>query len=181
MPLNDSDTLPAPPAQHAPDAATATLEAPVKRKRGRPRKNPDAPQRVVREAPAKPRTAAASATRVTASIGELSPDKLKGLLQALHQVAAIATRAPEFALDDDEAASMAEAIAAVLREYNVPISSKVAALIGLGGTCALVYGPRVVLIKRRQAAERAKRTPLRAVAESAPPAPAIDPEPPAVA
>lgn len=146
------------PNPESPTTAPPAADAP--RKRGRPplsaaekAARAAAKPRKVREAAPRPR-----AERVPmpprASSAPITDEKLKGLLLATHQIAAIALRMPELALDDAEAATMSEAIQHVLTEYNIALSGKTAALIGLAGTCAIVYIPRAVLIKERRLRER---------------------------
>ena len=145
----------------AADAAPPQMsqETPPTRKRGRPplsaaekAARAAAKPRKVREAAPRPRTAPVDVPRIASA--PITDEKLKGLLLATHQIAAIALRMPELALDDAEAATMGEAIQRVLTEYNIALSGKTAALIGLAGACAIVYIPRAVLIKERRTRER---------------------------
>jgi len=143
----------------APDTV-ATNAPPAPRKRGRPplsaaekAARAASKPRKVREAAPRPQSARQSAPRAVSS-APITDEKLKGLLLATHQIAAIALRMPELALDDAEAATMSEAIQHVLTEYNIALSGKAAALIGLAGACAIVYIPRAVLIKERRLRER---------------------------
>lgn len=149
-------------APRAPDAVPAS-DAP-RRKRGRPplsaaekaaRANARPAPRKVRErvTPARP-PAGASAPRDANASAPITDEKMKGLLVATHKIAAIALRAPEIALDDEEADTMADAILTCLREYNIPLTGKAAAMLGLAGACAIVYIPRAVLIKDRKLRER---------------------------
>lgn len=143
-------------ADNAPSAALP------KRKRGRPpltdaekKARADARrEKTVREAPTAQRKPLPRDATKNYAMPDISAEKIKGLLLATHKIASIAGRVPELALGDDEAAAMAEAILAVLHEYNIPISGKAAALIGLAGTSAMVYLPRLVLIKERRGRER---------------------------
>ncbi len=152
----------------APDALPAPDVAPIadapKRKRGRPpltdaekaaRANARPAPRKVRERVTPARSAATpAASRAAKTSAPITDEKMKGLLLATHQIAAIALRAPEIALDDAEAATMADAILTCLREYDIALSGKAAAMIGLVGACAIVYIPRAVLIKDRKLRER---------------------------
>ena len=142
--------------------ADAAPAVPAKRKRGRPplsdaekaaRAKTRPAVRKVRESAPRPRVATTpEPSRSTDA--PITDEKLKGLLLAMHQIAAIATRTPELALDDAEAATMSEAILRVLTEYDIAISGKAAALIGFAGACAIVYIPRAMLIKDRRQRER---------------------------
>ena len=143
------------------DADTAPA-VPAKRKRGRPplseaekaaRAKTRPAVRKVRESAPRPRAAAVAETP-SATDAPITDEKLKGLLLAAHQIAALAARTPELALDDAEAAAMSDAILRLLTEYDIAFSGKAAALIGFAGACAIVYIPRALLIKERRTRER---------------------------
>jgi hypothetical protein len=63
-------------------------------------------------------------------------------------------KAPELALDQDEADSFAGATANVLEQFDITPSPKVEAILAWGAVAATVYGPRIYLINQRKKEER---------------------------
>jgi hypothetical protein len=51
-------------------------------------------------------------------------------------------------LDDTEATQLAEAVAAVAKEYDLELSGKTGAAIQLLGVAAMIYGPRIYVIQQ---------------------------------
>ena len=132
-------------------APTPEVSPPVKRGRGRPPKNPQASNGAGNEIPG---NAAPVAKRGR------PPSKLKGLsieaqanlakqIQGLHFIAATATGLPELQISDQEAAMLADGIAAVSREYGLSMDGKTGAALQLIAAAAIVYAPRFKAINNR--------------------------------
>jgi hypothetical protein len=61
-------------------------------------------------------------------------------------------------LDDTEATQLADAVAAVAKEYDLELSGKTGAAIQLFGVAAMIYGPRIYVIQQmRQYAANQKQ------------------------
>lgn len=61
----------------------------------------------------------------------------------------------EIALSEAEAKALAEASANVARYYSpLKVTGPTGAWFGLAGTCALIYGPRIISASRRRRAMR---------------------------
>lgn len=129
--------------------------APIKRGRGRPRKDGSAPRstkaktRTVRESPhaAVPRRVPIAAASTEAPT--LDAVAIARQLSGLHAVGAFVAHCPDIALDDAEALEFAHSVELVLHEYSIPMSGKLIALLGLFGTAAAIYIPRIILIRKR--------------------------------
>lgn len=67
---------------------------------------------------------------------------------------AAALSSPELVLDDAEAKTLAEGIAAVQEHYNYTASAETIAWANLVAAMVAVYGPRVYLIHDRKKKER---------------------------
>jgi hypothetical protein len=73
----------------------------------------------------------------------------------LHTGIATATKTPEIALDKEESDLLADAAANIMAEFDVTPDPKTQAIVAGIVACATVYGPRVVSIRMRKAAEKA--------------------------
>jgi hypothetical protein len=74
------------------------------------------------------------------------------ILAGLHAVIAIGLQAPEIILSEEEAARLGASIANVARFYApLDLTGKKGALLGLGVTCVVVYGPKLVTMAVRKA------------------------------
>lgn len=51
-------------------------------------------------------------------------------------------------LDDEEAKQLADAVAAVAKEYDLELSGKTGAAIQLFGVAAMIYGPRIYVVQQ---------------------------------
>lgn len=125
-------------------------EAP-KRGRGRPRKDgsvppPETP--LTGDTPKRGRPPKRQAPEVDAPA-------LAKQLMGLHMMGAVITGAPELQLTEAEAIGLAEAVAAIAREYNLSIDGKTGAAIQFIGACAVIYIPRLLKIKQRKLAHTA--------------------------
>jgi len=77
-------------------------------------------------------------------------------IQGLHGFVAISTGIPELLLSEDESKLLAEAAVNFANEFDITINPKIVAGLQLFGACAIVYGPRILALKKR-AAEAAKQ------------------------
>lgn len=79
-------------------------------------------------------------------------------LKGIHQMGAMMLGLPMLQLTDPEANMLADAFAAIAREYDIALSGKTAATLQLLGTAAMIYVPRMLLIdqyvKQKKAAAR---------------------------
>lgn len=87
-----------------------------------------------------------------------SVESLTRVLAVLHLGIAAATKAPEMALEDQEAEALATATSNVLKEFDIQPNPKVEALVALAMTAGSIYGPRVYLIAERRKKEKANGT-----------------------
>lgn len=99
-----------------------------------------------------------SATKKTSRAKKSSPaydeeakGKLAKNLQGLHIMGAMLLQFPELALGDQEAEMLADGIVKVSNEYGLELSGKTGAAIQLLGACAMIYWPRLIALKKRQA------------------------------
>lgn len=88
-------------------------------------------------------------------------------LKMLHLGVANLTKYQSIALADAEAQMLAQSINTVMKEFEVQPNPKITAVAGLISACAIVYGPRVILVKMEHDArqEKAKRPEGQEVAE----------------
>lgn len=105
----------------------------------------------------------ASGSAKSAAKDNQSVKGLEKLLVSLHMMAAAATKTPELAIDNSEAAMMASAISAVQSHYDFDVSAEVTIWVNLITATAAVYGPRAVTIYNRKKKEREKKRPLASV------------------
>lgn len=87
-----------------------------------------------------------------------SVESLTRVLAVLHLGIAAATKAPEMALEDQEAEALATATSNVLKEFDIQPNPKVEALVALAMTAGSIYGPRIYLIGERRKREKANGT-----------------------
>ena len=90
-----------------------------------------------------------------AGSGKSSPRKgvdtkaLAKQLEFFHAIAARVTKFDDLQIDSEEAEMLADSIATLMREYDVTMSGKTAALLGMLGSAAIVYGPRYMMIREQ--------------------------------
>ena len=77
-------------------------------------------------------------------------------LQGLHAVIAMGLALPELMLTEDESKVQADAIAAVMAEYEIPVSPATQALVNLAFVSFAIYAPRIHAIKERKKLENAE-------------------------
>lgn len=76
-------------------------------------------------------------------------ENLAKTLQGLHVVIAMGLALPELVMSDDESKMQADAIHAVMREYEIPISPATQALVNLAFISFALYAPRIQAIRTR--------------------------------
>jgi len=112
-----------------------------KARRGRPPKSPIEETAIEGEKKTTPKARTKKAVTDPAQLGK----QIKGL----HAMAAIVTGIPELMIDEQEGELLANALNAVAEEYGLSISGKTGAAIQLFGACAMIYAPRLLLLKKR--------------------------------
>lgn len=77
---------------------------------------------------------------------------LERVLLGMHKMGAALLSEPELNIDEDEAAALAAAVAQIAAAYNFEavLSPKVNAVIELATVAAMVYGPKIAIIVKRQ-------------------------------
>ena len=85
-----------------------------------------------------------------------SVDVLAQQIKGLHAVAAHVTGQSVIMISDAESNMLANSLNEVMDQFDFAPSGKVAALVGLFGTAAVVYIPRLVHVNRMRKAESAK-------------------------
>lgn len=75
-------------------------------------------------------------------------------LFGLHHFAAEVTKAPEFILAKEQAVALAASVIAVSDEYEIELSGKYVAVLGLIATVAAVYLPKALAYKARKLEEK---------------------------
>lgn len=128
---------------------------PVRRARGRPRK--DGSTAPTKETPSgsAPRRGRPpkSGTKKVYSVDEIT--LLGKQLVGIHAMASMMTQIPEAAISDPEGLMMAQSIVNLADQYDLELDGKTGAAIQLLATAAMIYAPRVIAVKRRMAAEQA--------------------------
>jgi len=85
-------------------------------------------------------------------------DNLAKTLQGLHVMMAMTLALPEMVISAEESKMQADAIHAVMNEYEIPISPATQALVNLAFVSFAVYVPRIHAIKERVKAEKMEET-----------------------
>lgn len=119
-------------------AAEAT---PTARKRGRPRGSTNATGNRAR--------------KTTQRKAQDAKDLAKNI-QGVHGIIAVTTGLHELQINEAEAETIATALQAVCDEYGFELSGKTGAAVQLFAAAGMVYVPRILVIKARMDAERAK-------------------------
>ncbi len=70
-------------------------------------------------------------------------------IQGLHGFIAMSTGISELTLSEDESKLLAEAAVNFANEFDLIINPKVTASLQLFGACAMIYGPRLLMLKKR--------------------------------
>lgn len=147
-----------------PDVTTAPPGFEPPKKRGRPsnkdRAAREAAQAAINGASGREETAKAAgegSKKAKAKSGEkltIDQTKFAGQIQGLHIIAAKLTGQQLLLIDEKEAYALAEAIANVAKQYDIQVNPRVAAGLQLAATAAMIYAPRLLLMKA--AADAAK-------------------------
>lgn len=74
----------------------------------------------------------------------------------MHGLLAGITKTPEFALDQNEAKELAQAVGNVSRHYDVSASAKTVDIANLIMVCGMVYGSRILAVRARKTNEKKK-------------------------
>lgn len=135
-------------ATGTPPPETPDTEPPVRRRRGRPPKNPDAA--LNKETPAAgakrgPKPKAAKKVYTSSEI-ELMGKQLCGLHIMVAQISGM----PEMAISDQESLILAQSIVNVADQYDLALDGKTGAALQLAMTAAMIYGPRALSIRARK-------------------------------
>ena len=146
-----------PPIDGAAASAEPQLSAKPRRGRGRPftartsasplQENPVSPENSEQPTDASPKQQ--RKRKSTVDISALAKQ-----LRGIHSLAAKLLPIPGpngtklLELDDTEANELANAVAAVAKEYDLELSGKTGAAIQLFGVAAMIYGPRIYVIQQ---------------------------------
>jgi hypothetical protein len=87
----------------------------------------------------------------------IEPETLAKQLQGVHVMIAMMTQSPEMQLSEPESLELAKAVSGVCAEYNLSLNGKTGAMIQLLGAGAMIYLPRLVMIKQRKTKEAQER------------------------
>lgn len=80
---------------------------------------------------------------------EVNREELSRKLKGWHDIGAMLMRTPELRLDDDESEMLVDSFLTLAAEYDIELSGKTAAWIGMIGTAGMVYVPRAIVIKNK--------------------------------
>lgn len=83
----------------------------------------------------------------------LDVDLFAQQLMGMHLIAAKLLRAPELIIGPDEAKNLAKAVQNLMKHYSINVSPKTVALMQLAGVAAAVYAPRAIMIANRKGKE----------------------------
>ncbi len=87
----------------------------------------------------------------------VSHTAIEALLLSVHTGLSVLFQSPTMQLEKAEAEQLAKAAANVSRHYDVPgMSDKVVDWTNLLGTCAMIYGPRIMAARITRAAKKAE-------------------------
>lgn len=130
---------------------------PVRRRRGRPPKNPDALGN--KETPtgtAPKRGRPAKTDKKVYSVDEIA---LMGKqLTGIHIMVAQIAQLPEMQISEQEGVLLAQSIINVADQYDLAIDGKTGAALQLAMTAAMIYGPRAMAIRSRAKQAQANNT-----------------------
>lgn len=122
---------------------------------GRDSRNADGSYRRKRGRRSGTATAPRSATK-NKGTNQAGVEAVCNVLILLHAGIASATKFEDFALDNDEATTLATATVNVLNELDIQPDPKAVAIIGLMGAMGSIYGPRIYLYKEHLKAKKNK-------------------------
>lgn len=138
---------------NVPDAATEEVAQPEPVKRrgpGRPPKSEGpAPFETIGEEKPKAAPAKRGPKPGSRNTKKNDPAELAKQIAGIHVMASLMTGIGELQLAEEEALNLARAVIGVSEQYNLAIDGKTGAAIQLIAACAMVYGPRALMIRRR--------------------------------
>jgi hypothetical protein len=129
-------------------AAPVDTAPPVKRGRGRPRKEDAAP----RTAETVTSTGAKRGPKPKATKKAYTPDDIGVMgkqLCGLHLMVAQITGLPEMCISEQESVLLAQSVVNVADEYGLSLDGKTGAALQLFLTGAMIYGPRALAVRGR--------------------------------
>jgi hypothetical protein len=85
------------------------------------------------------------------------PIALGNQLVGIHQLISMFTGTPEMQISPEEGKALGEAVVGVCNEYGLSVDGKAGAAIQLFAACAMIYAPRVMMIRMRYAQEALAR------------------------
>lgn len=133
----------------APETPAPDNEPPVRRRRGRPPKNPDAaPARETPTSTGAKRGPKPKSDKKVYTSAEI--DIMGKQLVGLHIMIAQISGMPEMSISEQEAGLMAQSIVNVADQYDLAIDGKTGAALQLAMTVAMIYGPRALAIRARK-------------------------------
>lgn len=94
-----------------------------------------------------------------------TPEDLETLAQSLYGIHAVLAQAlsmPELMLDAQGSRTLAAGVSRMQEEFGFEVSGKTGAVLAFLGAAAMVYVPRVIAIKARVQAEKARQAQARA-------------------
>ncbi len=111
----------------------------------------ESPVSLNNEKPRRGRPPGAGSAKKTTDIPALAKQ-----LQFGHKAVSLLVKIPEVAIDDDEAKMLAESLANLMKEFDITVSGKTAAIMGMLGTSLMIYGPRFMYLKAKADMVRAQ-------------------------
>lgn len=142
-----------PPTPESVEGVSDEVAEPVKRKRGRPPKNPDAPSPGGKSGSSKssssgPRRKNAKPVDIKAFAKQLA---------GIHVIAGMISGIPEIVINEDEAEILAVAVVDICDEYGLAIDGKTGATLQLIGAVSMIYGPKAFQFYIRKIQEQQKK------------------------
>lgn len=122
---------------------------PVKRGRGRPRKDGGAGS----SGSASGDGGRKESPRASGPKASLDVDLFAQQLVGMHMIAAKLLNAPELMIGPDEAKNLAKAIQNIMKHYSINVSPKTIAMMQFMGVAAAIYAPRAIMIANRKGHE----------------------------
>lgn len=141
-------------------------DTPKKRRTRRVVENPESVQSIPTDEPEKTKK---ERKPRSPKKGVMDTDKLARQIMGGHLIAA-QFLGPEIAIDETESKMLAESVVNLAEQYDIVVSGKTAAWLGLIATAAIVYGPRVpALVAKVKAKAKRKALPVPITQENAAP------------
>lgn len=147
--LEKSLTDPPDPDDEVLSPSPGVDDAPPKKRRGRPPKNPESVAEEKIGSDAGPGKAKPGPKK--RKFGGESVDLLAKQLAGIHNMAAMIMGEPVMILSETESVMLATALVGIAEEYGVMLTGKMAATLQLLGVAGMVYVPRFIDIQRKHA------------------------------